>query len=230
MPSDATKKMALRRGPRKWIGCETNSLTGNPDPKHISTSFVERQNLTMRMSMRRFTRRLTNAFSKKLENHMAAMALHFMYYNLARVHQTLRISPAMAAGVTAKLWDVEDIVGLLDSSEPSLSVSLQNDTCENSNMAGRGGFRNGAGRKSNASRMIEAGFVAPWFTAEFQEFKWKSFLESDDQRIALDAAKYLTDRLFGKASQSVDMNHSGSLGLAEAIAEGRKRAALRHET
>lgn len=103
-----------RYSPGKCIGCETNTVTGNPDPKHISTSFVERQNLTMCMSMRRFTR-LTNAFSKKLENHMAAIALHFMYYNFARVHQTLRISPAMAAGVTTKLWDVEDIVGLLDS-------------------------------------------------------------------------------------------------------------------
>jgi hypothetical protein len=94
-------------------------------------------------------------------------------------------------------------------------------------MAGAGGFRSGAGRKSNALKLIEAGFVASWFTAEFQEIKWKSFLESDDQRIALDATKYLTDRLFGKAPQSVDLNHSGGLdlGLAECIAEARKRAA-----
>jgi len=103
-----------RYSPGQCIGIECKAVTGNPDPKHISTSFVERQNLTMRMSMRRFTR-LTNAFSKKLENHMAAIALHFMYYNFARIHQTLRMSPAMAAGVTSKLWDVEDIVALLDS-------------------------------------------------------------------------------------------------------------------
>jgi hypothetical protein len=74
-------------------------------------------------------------------------------------------------------------------------------------MAQRGGFRNGAGRKSNASKLIEAGFVASWFTAEFQEIKWKSFLESEDERIALDATKYLTDRLFGKPTQA--LTHSG---------------------
>jgi len=73
---------------------------------------VERQNLTMRMSMRRFTR-LTNAFSKKVENHAAAIALHFMYYNFCRIHQTLRVTPAMAAGVSGKLWEIADIVALL---------------------------------------------------------------------------------------------------------------------
>ena len=102
-----------RYSPGTCIGIQTNTVTGNPDPKHISTSYVERANLTMRMSMRRFTR-LTNTFSKKLENHMAAIALHFMYYNFARTHQTLRVTPAMAAGVTDKLWDVTDIVKLLD--------------------------------------------------------------------------------------------------------------------
>ena len=110
----ASGEAQTRYSPGQCIGCETNTVTGHPDPKHISTSFVERQNLTMRMSMRRFTR-LTNAFSKKLENHMAAIALYFMYYNFARVHQTLRVSPAMAAGVTSKLWDVEDIINLLES-------------------------------------------------------------------------------------------------------------------
>ena len=95
------------------IGMECHKVTGNPDPKHMSTSFVERQNLTMRMSMRRFTR-LTNAFSKKIENHMAAIALHFMYYNFARIHQSPRMTPAMAAGVTNRLWEVEDIVALLE--------------------------------------------------------------------------------------------------------------------
>jgi cell fate regulator YaaT (PSP1 superfamily) len=85
---------------------------GNPDQKHISTSYVERQNLTMRMSMRRFTR-LTNAFSKKVENHCAAVALHFMHYNFARIHQTLRVTPAMAAGVTDHVWEIGEIVDLL---------------------------------------------------------------------------------------------------------------------
>ena len=79
---------------------------------HISTSHVERQNLTMRMSMRRFTR-LTNAFSKKLENHEAAIALHYMYYNFARIHQTLRVTPAMEAGVSNHVWNLEEIVNLL---------------------------------------------------------------------------------------------------------------------
>lgn len=104
-----------RYSPGQCIGIMTNAVCGSPDPKHISTSYVERANLTMRMSMRRFTR-LTNAFSKKIENHMAAIALHFMYYNFARIHQSLRVTPAMAAGVTDRLWDVEDIVALLDNS------------------------------------------------------------------------------------------------------------------
>lgn len=103
-----------RYSPAECIGCERKAITGNPDPKHVSTSYVERQNLTMRMSMRRFTR-LTNGFSKKVENHVAALAVYFMYYNFARIHQTLRVTPAMAAGVTDRLWDVSDIVALLDS-------------------------------------------------------------------------------------------------------------------
>jgi hypothetical protein len=86
-------------------------------------------------------------------------------------------------------------------------------------MAARGGIRNGAGRKSKASRLIEAGFVASWFTVEFQEIKWKSFIESDDQRIALDATKYLTDRLYGKAPQSLDLNHSGEVAIKRVIAD-----------
>ena len=87
---------------------------GKPDPDHVSTSFVERQNLTMRMSMRRFTR-LTNAFSKKIDNLAHAVALHFMYYNFCRIHQTLRVTPAMQAGVTSKLWTLDDVLSLLDS-------------------------------------------------------------------------------------------------------------------
>lgn len=105
-----------RYSPPKCIGTITKCCTGNPDPKHVSTSYVERQNLTMRMSMRRFTR-LTNAFSKKVENLEAAVALHFMWYNFGRIHQTLRVTPAMAAGVTDKLWSLEDVIGLLEASE-----------------------------------------------------------------------------------------------------------------
>ncbi len=89
-------------------------IIGEPDPIYISTSHNERQNLTMRMQMRRFTR-LTNGFSKKFLNHEAAVRLHFMHYNFARVHQTLRCTPAMAAGVASHVWDVEEIVALLDS-------------------------------------------------------------------------------------------------------------------
>jgi IS1 family transposase len=101
-----------RYSPAQCTGIEKKTISGTPDPKHVSTSYVERQNLTMRMSMRRFTR-LTNAFSKKVENHVAAIALHFMYYNFCRIHQTLRVTPAMAAGVTGKLWEIRDIVALL---------------------------------------------------------------------------------------------------------------------
>jgi hypothetical protein len=89
-------------------------VEGNPDKAHISTSYVERQNLNMRMGMRRFTR-LTNAFSKKLENHCHALALYFMFYNFCRIHKTLKVAPAMAAGVTDKLWRMEDIVALIDA-------------------------------------------------------------------------------------------------------------------
>ncbi len=102
-----------RYSPAQCIGCDRKRVEGNPDPRHISTSFVERQNLTMRMSMRRFTR-LTNAFSKKVENLEAAVALHFMWYNFGRVHQSLRVTPAMEAGVSDHVWSVEEIVGLLD--------------------------------------------------------------------------------------------------------------------
>lgn len=105
-----------RYSPAECIGCERKAVTGNPKVKHISTSFVERQNLTMRMSMRRFTR-LTNGFSKKIENHVAAISLHFMYYNFARVHQTLKTTPAVAAGVADRVWTVADIVELLEIKE-----------------------------------------------------------------------------------------------------------------
>jgi len=100
-----------RYSPPEIIGTERICCQGNPDPDHVSTSYVERQNLTMRMSMRRFTR-LTNAFSKKVENHAHAVALHFMWYNFGRVHKTLRITPAMAAGVSDHVWSLEEVAGL----------------------------------------------------------------------------------------------------------------------
>ena len=106
-----------RYSPAKCVSCEKKVGIGNPDEKHISTSYIERQNLTMRMSMRRFTR-LTNAFSKKVENHSAAVALYMMYYNFGRKHQTLGTTPAVKAGLTDHTWSVEEIVGLLEASEP----------------------------------------------------------------------------------------------------------------
>jgi IS1 family transposase len=106
---DAEPAGAGRYSPPKVVRAERTAIVGAPDPQHISTSIVERQNLTMRMSMRRFTR-LTNAFSKKVENHRAAVALHFAHYNFVRLHRTLRITPAMAAGVSDKLWTLEELV------------------------------------------------------------------------------------------------------------------------
>lgn len=110
----ADRDVEATYSPAECISCRAVPIIGNPDPKHISASYVERQNLTMRMSMRRFTR-LTNAFSKKVENHRQSIALHFMYYNFVKIHQTLRVTPAMAAGVADKAWDVEDMVALLSN-------------------------------------------------------------------------------------------------------------------
>lgn len=106
-----------RYSPATCIGCETHIISGDPNPKHISTSYIERQNLTMRMNMRRFTR-LTNAFSKKLENHAHSVALFYMHYNYVRLHQTLRVTPAMEAGLTAHVWSVQDIVALANHATP----------------------------------------------------------------------------------------------------------------
>src|SRR2546425_7322664 len=94
------------------MGTRKAIIKGIPDYRHISTSYTERQNLTMRMQIRRFTR-LTNAFSKKVENHAAAIALHFMHYNFARIHQTLRITPAMAAGISDHVWSLEEIASII---------------------------------------------------------------------------------------------------------------------
>jgi len=100
-----------RYSPPKCIGVRRRRIAGNPERKHISTSYVERQNVTLRMNNRRFTR-LTNAFSKKLENHRHALAIHFMAYNFVRIHQTLRVTPAMEAGITDHVWSVEELTAL----------------------------------------------------------------------------------------------------------------------
>jgi len=105
-----------RYSPAVCLSCERHGITGRPDPDHISTSYVERQNLTMRMSMRRFTR-LTNGFSKKLENHGASVALYMMAYNFQRKHMTLGTTPAVAAGIADHIWSIEEIVGLLEKKE-----------------------------------------------------------------------------------------------------------------
>jgi len=105
-----------RYSPPQCIGAKIKKITGNPDEKHISTSYAERNNLNIRMHSRRMTR-LTNAFSKKVENHAHAMALHFLYYNFVRIHKTLRTTPAMAASVTKRLWEMSDVVDVLEAWE-----------------------------------------------------------------------------------------------------------------
>jgi IS1 family transposase len=112
-PNSAQRKYS----PGKCTGTREVAVTGNPDPAHVSTSYAERHNLTMRMAMRRFTR-LTNAFSKKLKSHCDALALYFVWYNFCRVHKTLRVSPAMAAGVADRLWSMEDVAALVEAAAP----------------------------------------------------------------------------------------------------------------
>jgi len=114
-----------RYSPPICLGADKTEIRGLPDPEHISTSYVERENLSMRMGMRRFTR-LTNAFSKKLENHMHALSIYFMHYNFVRIHQTLRCTPAMQAGVTDRLWDLNDIVALVDEWEANQKPEKSN--------------------------------------------------------------------------------------------------------
>ena len=111
-----TPAPAGRYSPAECTGIKKTRIEGRPDEKHVSTSYVERQNLTMRMHMRRFTR-LTNGFSKKIENHAYAVALHMMYYNFVKMHGKLRCSPAMAAGIETRLWEIGDIVGLVEAAE-----------------------------------------------------------------------------------------------------------------
>lgn len=102
-----------RYSPGECVGADKRRVTGKPDPDHISTSYVERSNLTLRMNARRFTR-LTNAFFKKAENHDFAVGLHLMIYNFVRIHGRLKCTPAMAAGVTTKLWEIADVVAMIE--------------------------------------------------------------------------------------------------------------------
>jgi IS1 family transposase len=117
-PAETTES---RYSPAKCIGIRTGILSGNPDPDHISTSYVERQNLSLRMGLRRYTR-LTNAFSKKFENHCHAVAIYYAYYNFCRVHQTLRITPAMESGLTNHVWTLTELVTLLEAKGASLAA------------------------------------------------------------------------------------------------------------
>jgi IS1 family transposase len=113
-----------RYSPSICLTAESKVIRGNPDREHINTSYVERQNLSMRMGIRRFTR-LTNAFSKKLENHIHALSIYFMHYNFVRIHQTIRCSPAMEAGVTDRLWSLEDMVGMVDEWEAAQKEGIE---------------------------------------------------------------------------------------------------------
>ena len=118
-PLEGRKEGSRRYSPASCLGAREKRVTGQPDPKAVSTSHVERHNLTMRMGMRRFTR-LTNAFSKKIENHLHMLSLYFVHYNFCRIHKSLRISPAMSAGISDTLRDMEWLVGLIDANTPKL--------------------------------------------------------------------------------------------------------------
>ena len=113
---DAPKSEKVRYSPAQCNGTRRRTVTGNPDREHVSTSHVERHNLTMRMSMRRFTR-LTNAFSKKINNHIHMLSLYFVHYNFCRIHKTLKVTPAMEAGLADTLYDIDFIVDLIDAKE-----------------------------------------------------------------------------------------------------------------
>jgi IS1 family transposase len=113
-----------RYSPATCIGCRTGVLAGNPDPRHISTSYVERQNLSMRMGMRRFTR-LTNGFSKKFKNHAHQVALYFFHYNFCRIHTTLRVTPAMEAGLTDHVWSLAELCSLLPERKPNVRIDKE---------------------------------------------------------------------------------------------------------
>jgi hypothetical protein len=116
------QEFETRYSPATCIGCEEKRISGNPDPEHVSTSFIERHNWTMRTNNRRMTR-LSNGFSRKLENHAASIALGYFSYNFIKIHLTLRVSPAMAAGVTDRLWDIKDLVAMWEEYEKSRAVA-----------------------------------------------------------------------------------------------------------
>jgi hypothetical protein len=116
MYGDDPREGETRYSPGECIGCRSAVISGNPNPRHISTSIVERQNWSVRTAMRRYTR-LSNGFSRKIEDHAAAVALYYFSYNFIKIHRTLRVSPAMAAGVTDRVWDVRDLVDLWESEE-----------------------------------------------------------------------------------------------------------------
>ena len=120
-PTDADQR---RYSPAKCIGADMKVVSGNPDPKHVSTSYVERQNLSMRMGMRRFTR-LTNGFSKKFENHAHQVALYFFHYNFCRVHSSLRVTPAMEAGLTDHVWTLTELCSLLPQRKPNARIDKE---------------------------------------------------------------------------------------------------------
>jgi IS1 family transposase len=120
----APDRPETRYSPAACIGTRTGILSGSPDPKHISTSYVERQNLSMRMGMRRFTR-LTNGFSKKFENHAHQVALYFMHYNYCRVHSSLRVTPAMEAGLTDHIWTLAELCSLLPERKPNARIDKE---------------------------------------------------------------------------------------------------------
>jgi IS1 family transposase len=120
----ASNEGESRYSPATCIGCRTGVLSGNPDPKYISTSYVERQNLSMRMGMRRFTR-LTNGFSKKFDNHAHQIVLYFFHYNFCRVHKTLRVTPAMGAGLTDHVWTLEELCNLLPHENPTTRIDKE---------------------------------------------------------------------------------------------------------
>jgi IS1 family transposase len=134
-----------RYSPTPCIGARREVITGAPDTDHISTSFAERQNLNIRMGLRRFTR-LTNAFSKKMENHVHALSIYFMHYNFVRLHQTLRVTPAMAANVTDKLWDMMDVVRMIEAYENDGVIEAGREFGGSANFAARPSDPNQRGR------------------------------------------------------------------------------------
>ena len=152
-----------RYSPSTCVGAVKHPIKGRPDDDHISTSYVERQNLNMRMGMRRFTR-LTNAFSKKVENHCHALALYFLFYNFVRMHKSLRMSPAMVAGVSDRLWSIEDIARLVEQfEERKLAAKRQHAARRIPGRADPGRFRPGPNQLYSGKRFpVTTSDTRPW--------------------------------------------------------------------